>query len=115
MSLDFENKIEVIASKRGYNVSPDGNLFNPKGHKIGHLNNLGYYQTSIRINGIKRALSAHRLQAYQKHGDQLFNKGILVRHLNGDSTDNSQNNITIGTPHDNIMDIPKELRVKKAL
>lgn len=51
----------------------------------------------------------HRLQAYQKFGDKIYEKGIVVRHLNGDRYDNSYDNIGIGTIIDNKNDIPKEL------
>lgn len=108
------NKIEKIASKRGYMVSEEGKLYNPKGKEIGTYYN-GYLGTSIRIKGKQKNFTAHRLQAYQKYGDLLYEDNILVRHLNGDSTDNTWNNIAIGTQSDNMMDIPKQIRIKKAL
>ena len=51
----------------------------------------------------------HRLQAYQKYGNDIYKEGIVVRHLNGDRYDNSYNNIAIGTIKDNKHDIPIEL------
>lgn len=39
----------------------------------------------------------HRLQAYQKFGDKIYEDGIVVRYLNGDRYDNSYDNIGIGT------------------
>lgn len=51
----------------------------------------------------------------QKYGDKLFEKGIETRHKNGIKTDNSWNNILIGNHSQNMMDIPKQIRVKKAL
>ena len=56
----------------------------------------------------------HRLQAYQEFGDAIFDKGIEVRHLNGDSFDNSYENIAIGTPFENAMDKAKETRMRCA-
>lgn len=56
----------------------------------------------------------HRLQAYQKFGDKIFENKIVVRHLNGNYLDNSWDNILIGTFSDNKMDIPKENRIKSA-
>ena len=40
----------------------------------------------------------------------MFKEGIEVRHLNGNSKDNSFDNIEIGTHSENMMDIPKEKR-----
>jgi hypothetical protein len=61
--------------------------------------------------GSKYPVMIHRLVAYQKYGDDLFAKGIEVRHLNGDKTDNSYTNIGIGTQSDNCLDRPKEMRI----
>ena len=60
-------------------------------------------------------LSCHRLQAYQKYGDKIYEDGVEVRHNNGESLDNSWCNILIGSHSDNMMDIPKQIRIKKAL
>ncbi len=50
----------------------------------------------------------HRIQAYLKFGNKLFEKGIVVRHLNNDKLDNSYSNISIGTNLDNYHDKPDE-------
>ena len=44
----------------------------------------------------------------------MFEEGIEVRHLNGDKTDNRWENIDIGTHSENMMDQPKEIRVRKS-
>lgn len=110
----MKNKIEVIASKRGYIVDQDGKLYNPKGYEIGKSLDKGYYYTRIRIKGISKRLKVHRLQAYQKYSNNLFEKGTMTRHLNGNSLDNSWDNIAIGTASDNTMDIPEQIRIKRA-
>jgi len=111
----MKNKIEYIAALRGYVVTEDGILLNPKGIKIaGYLNHMGYYKTQIRVKGVITELCPHRLQAFQKYGNKLFEKGIIVRHLNGISTDNSWDNILVGTQSDNMLDIPEQIRIKKA-
>lgn len=105
---------EQIAFENGYRVDEDGNLINKKGKFLkGHLRN-GYYCFNV-YSGTKRLfVRTHRLQAYIKYGDKMFDDGIIVRHLNGDSKDNSFGNISIGTQHDNMMDIPKNLRIAHA-
>lgn len=59
-------------------------------------------------------IKCHRLQAYQKYGDMLYGEGMMVRHLNGDSLDNSWGNIAIGTNSENQMDIPEQIRLFRA-
>lgn len=110
----MEEKIEQIASKRGYVVTEDGKLLNPSSVEIGY-NYSGYITTSIRVGGKRKDLKAHRLQAYQKYGEALYEEGVVTRHLNSNSEDNSWENILIGTQSDNMMDIPEQIRVKKAL
>lgn len=108
-------KIEQIASKRGYIVTEEGKLLNPKGDIIGeYINTNGYYVTYIRVEGKKTEVYIHRLQAYQKYGDKLFEEGILVRHKGGNPLDNTWDNILIGTQSDNMMDIPEQIRIKRA-
>jgi hypothetical protein len=73
----------------------------------------GYLEFSIRL-GITRKVKVHVLAAYQKFGEACFQEGILVRHLNGVSTDNSLDNIAIGTASDNMMDLPPQARLARA-
>ena len=108
-------RIEVIAKERGYYVNEVGLMFNKNGQEIGKGTRKGYYCTSLRVNGKTIKLPVHRLQAYQKYGDRLFDNGICVRHKNGNSLDNSIDNILIGTHSDNMMDQPKHIRVASAI
>ena len=56
----------------------------------------------------------HRLQAYQRFGEAIFEDGVEVRHLNGDALDNSLVNIAIGTASENQMDKPEHVRKRVA-
>jgi len=106
------NKLE-IALKKGYHVSKDGKLINPNGVIIsGSLSSNGYLKFKFTYNGIKQEMPVHRLQAFQKFGTKLFNQGVVVRHLNSNKTDNSEDNISIGSYSDNAMDRPLEQRRK---
>lgn len=113
----MKNKIEVIASRRGFTVSEEGLLYNPKGEQVGnYVDSNGYFNANLRTK--KRntnMLKVHRLQAYQKYGNKLFEEGIQVRHLDGNKENNTWNNIAIGTQSENQMDIPKQIRIKRAL
>lgn len=107
-------KIEQLVSKKGYKVSKNGVLYNPLGKEIGHMK--GAYQVSKhRVDKRFVFCKTHRLQAYQKFGDKLYEKGLMVRHLDGNPLNNSWSNIELGTNRQNQMDIPKEKRVERAI
>lgn len=103
-----------IAYDKGYYVDKSGNVFyHNKQRKLTDYQ--GYKRFNIRHNGKVIRVKVHQLQAYQKYGNELFNDNIVVRHLNGNPSDNSYDNIAIGTASDNMMDIPEEIRKQKAL
>jgi hypothetical protein len=81
-----------------------------------YTNKNGYLFFSVRFNNIKhpKNIPVHRLQAYQKFGDTIFDKNVVVRHLDGNPQNNSYENIGIGTQSENMYDIPKEKRIAHA-
>lgn len=95
--------------KLGYHVDNDGKLYNPKGKQMmGNLSNTGYLRfNSPKIEGKRMVIAVHRLQAYHKFGDKIFEQDMVVRHLDGNPLNNSWGNIEIGTQSDNIFDIPQ--------
>jgi len=108
------------AVKNGYEVDEKGNVFY-KGRKHNLSTNIktGYFYFSRRIliNGksVSKQVFVHRLVAYFKFGDEIFKKGIHVRHRNGNQKDNSEDNILIGTISQNNMDKLPELRLSMSL
>jgi hypothetical protein len=89
-----------------------------KGNINPYLDSRGYYCFSVKVPHLKinsMCVSVHRLQAYQKHGDEIFGENIHVRHLNGNPLDNSYDNILIGSVSENSLDRPKNLRIKNAI
>jgi hypothetical protein len=113
--MNKTNQGLLLAFSKGYRVSDDGRVLTPRG-KIRKLfdNGRRYLYFSIRDkerNGY--FVYVHRLQAFQKFGDKLFEDGVEVRHLNGDSYDNSTKNIAIGSHSDNALDVPARKRVCK--
>jgi hypothetical protein len=108
------NKIIEIY-KKGYRVTSAGLVILKNGNVSNRINKEGYPIFSFRFNGKTTPISIHRLQAYQKYGNEMFKDGIVVRHLNGIKTDNSWDNIAIGTHSDNMMDIPEDIRVAKSV
>lgn len=113
----------LYAAQVGYLVEPDGTVFSPHGSPMRTRNDSGYARfnvnlpSSVEPDRTKRTLAVyvHKLMAYQKFGTACFGKGIHVRHLNGDSLDNSAENIAIGNQSDNMMDQPKSIRRARSL
>ena len=105
-----------IASEKGYVVDDNGSVFyNGKQRKLRFKSkNQKYYCFTARINCTTTRIEVHRLQAFQKYGSKIFEDGIVVRHLNGDSTDNSIANIEIGSYQDNSLDVPQKRRIEHA-
>ena len=103
---------EQIAYERGYRVTKDGQFIGLSNKVIGCINSAGYEHTGFNVNKKRINISTHRLQAYQKYGDKLYEDGIVVRHLNGNPLDNSWDNIAIGTYRDNYIDIPEKNKKK---
>lgn len=114
MGLSKTNKTLLWAHKRGYRVDKSGKVSGIKVNKR-KLSKNGEGYLKFSLSKTKGIIYVHRLQAYQKFGDKILEEEIEVRHLNNDKTDNSWNNIVIGTRSDNIMDRPKEVREKCAL
>jgi hypothetical protein len=105
--MTLKEKLDNII-KKGYTIDKEGSVKNPKGEIIeGSIYN-GYRKYSLT----NFTLRGHKFQAYIKYGDKSLEKGMVVRHKNNNSLDNSWDNILIGTQSDNMMDRPKEERVK---
>lgn len=103
---------EEIAKKRGYRVDKNGNAFNKANKKVGTCSHDGYFYFAFRVNGEIKKVYIHRMQAFQKYGKRIYENGILIRHLNNNHTDNSRDNIALGTAKDNYYDIPYKQRLK---
>ena len=109
-----KNNIYVMETfENGYDINVKGELVRKNGSvkSIFRIDNTGYYNVTLRLPTHYRArVRIHKLQAYKKFGKKIFEKGIVVRHLNGNSLDNSWDNIEIGTMYDNNLDKCPELR-----
>lgn len=110
----------IRAYLKGYRMTVDGDVISKTGNKLKLFNRgsgkgRAYLAFNFRHAGNNIKLSAHRLQAFQKFGMELLKDGIVVRHLDGNSMNNSYNNIGIGTQSENMMDRDVDSRVKHAL
>lgn len=111
----------VEAHKRGYFVEPDGKAYSPTAKRVGYISRKTRFghtysveYVSVNCSGLHRKFATHMLQAYQKFGDAIFEKGIHVRHLDGNSLNNHVDNIAMGTPSENSLDRTPEARMEHA-
>lgn len=110
------NRNEQKAYEKGYRITEQGDVIGLKGEKVGYNKMNGYIGFKMRdSDGKNLGVSAHRLQAYQKFGETIYQTGTVVRHLDGDPKNNSIDNISIGTMRDNILDRPANERLEHAL
>ena len=106
------NQALKYAYEKGYRVV-DGKAYNPTGRELKLCvrkkeNNYLYF--GVKYNGACFSIFVHRMVGYQKYKDKMFEEGLLLRHLNSNSLDNSEKNILIGTASDNMMDIDVNIR-----
>jgi len=111
--LGKNNQALILAYKKGYRIQEDGSVINPQGtQRKTPISSRGYSYFSIYISkAIRRSVNVHRLMGYQKFGARIFEKGIGIRHLDNDKTNNSFENIGIGTCSENAFDRPVEDRL----
>ena len=110
------NRNEQKAYEKGYRITEEGKVIGLRGEEVGYNRIGGYIGFKIRdVDGSNLGVSAHRLQAYQKFGETIYQTGTVVRHLDGNPKNNSIDNIAIGSMRDNIMDRPAHERLEHAL
>lgn len=104
------NQAIRYAFQVGYKTDGHGNIYNPKGRKFKlSTPSSGYLIFGVFRDGKQTTVAAHRFIAYCKYGEKAL-EAQCVRHLDGDKTNNSANNIAIGTLRENFFDIPLEKR-----
>lgn len=114
MELSKTNLVVIQAYKKGYKTI-NGKVYSPLNKELKYiLTDKGYPVISIPTggHGARYPIKVHRLAAYEKFGDKIFEKGIQVRHLNGNKLDFTFENIQLGTGKQNCQDMPKEQRVR---
>ncbi len=76
-------------------------------------NPIPYYVFNVGIGNSKRyPVKVHRLLAFQLFGEDALKNSIHTRHLDGNSLNNTPQNIRLGTGSENAMDrCPKERRL----
>lgn len=111
------NKAIIVAYKKGYRVSECGNsvVYKERERKLQVKNNFNkpYLRFSISLGeGKSTNIMVHRLMAYQKYKKRAFKEGIVIRHKNDNSLDNSKKNILLGTQSINMKEKFKNAKKK---
>lgn len=120
MNFSKNNKVLLFAYVLGYRVDSAGKVFSPTGKQLKlktstKKTSTQYYEFNIRYEKKSVPVKVHRLQAYQKFKNLMFEIGIVVRHKNNNSFDNSIDNIILGTESENQMDRPYNERLDAAI
>lgn len=111
--MNLYQRILLEAKKRGYRVTPGGEVISPFGRVLSTWpNKKGYLSFSIasRVSGKRANLLVHRLAALQMFGEAMLDTCMEVRHLDGNPTNNRLSNLALGTPSQNSFDRPPEKR-----
>lgn len=106
--LTPKQKIELVI-QRGY-YTKDGILYKNNKEVKGCIDPLGYHKFGTSHNGKMFIIRTHRLVGYQKYGDVIFNKNIILRNLDNNKSNFKESNISIGNHKDNYHDTPISLR-----
>jgi hypothetical protein len=109
------NELLLLAVEKGYRVTREGVALGPTGAECNRVNSSGYVEFWIKGGDAGNGnVPVHRVQAYQKFGEGIFQLGLEVRHLDGNPLNNAEENIGLGTHSENMMDQPRRIRVEKA-
>lgn len=102
------------AAANGYTVDELGNVFSKNKKLSLYKDSGGYLCFSVFRLGASDMLPVHRFQAYIKFGESVFHAEV-VRHHDGNRTNNSWDNILLGTQQENSMDRLPADRIAQAV
>jgi hypothetical protein len=108
--------VERIAFAAGHRVSACGTIVTAPNGRVRALwpDTAGYSCFTLTTSFGRRPCAVHRLQAYQKFGEEIYTDGLEVRHLDNLNTNNKESNIALGTKSQNAMDKTPETRLRCA-
>ncbi len=116
--LSKHDKTIILAYDLGFRFDFDSfEMIRPSGHrrKVDKVYGKQRYPfDGFSHNGSNLSFKVHRFCAYLKYGNQLFNSGLLVRHLDDNPLNLSWDNIVLGTQKENAEDQPKDSRIARA-
>lgn len=110
VKISKQNEYVIHAYNIGYRIknnviyNPNGKIVNGYLKKCGNNKNILYHHFTVTINGVSNSIKVQKLVAYQKFGEKLLQSGLIIRHLDGNSLNNLDENIELGTYKDNSLD-----------
>jgi hypothetical protein len=112
--LSRQKRAVIESYNRGYRVTEEGDVISPTQvkRKLAVNCSSSRLMFTLKLKCKSVLVPVHQLVALQKYGKEAFLTAECVRHLNGNHLDNSLANIAIGTHSDNMMDVPKETRLR---
>jgi len=115
----YLKKALISAYEKGYRITEKGEVYSPFVSKfLTQLkNNKEYFYFNVYLNANKRRypVKVHRLVAYQKYKNDMFEPNMQVRHKDNNKHNNSFDNIILGTQSENAMDIPEKDRIERSI
>lgn len=114
-TMNKTNSILKEAFEKGYRIINNEVIY--KTNTIKKILSIrGYHTFAVRSKtGERYGIDVHRLVAFQKFGDKIFEPGIHVRHKDNNKLNNHPDNLLLGTASENAMDLPEEDRKKRAI
>ena len=118
MVRNSKNSISMLAAyEEGWRVRL-GIIYN-KNNDVIEISNAStdYLRVSKNFLGVRGYVYVHQLVAYQKFGEEVFDKTykVHVRHKDGNKLNNMEENILIGTPSENMNDKAEDIRKTQAI
>ncbi len=113
----MKNRHAEIAYKMGYRAT-DTEVISFTGKSVSVKSDGGYpefgFRPSVKLVGrrLMIKMAVHKLAAYQKFGEKVFEEGLEIRHMDGNRLNFSQSNLELGTPTQNWFDRPEIQRIK---
>jgi hypothetical protein len=104
----------LTAYEKGYRIK-NGKVYSPSGLERKTEQNKCAPKFKIRSGKKMVHIYVSRLLGYQKFGDQIFDSSLYVYHLNGNPSDNTDDNLVIGTYTQAQMSKTLESRMNSAL
>jgi hypothetical protein len=110
-----------LAFSRGYRADFEaGRIISPMGYtrpaKLYGTQRYCHVNISLSVNKVKRNVSfpLHKFIAYCAWGEAALSQGVVVRHLDGCSSNNALSNLLLGSHSENNLDKPAEIRIQAA-
>lgn len=111
-----KNQALIVLKEKGYTIK-NGKVYSPDNVELTlKADENGYLCFNTRLNNNQMIrVRLHRYIAYLKYGNDLFQPGLQVRHLDGNQLNNKFDNIGIGTCQQNNLDKDINVRLQSAL